>query len=122
MTITYKLIDRFGDKDLSNRRIFDLSNGNKIMCDRRDPYGFWHLYYEHGQLPDKLKDMQFTSFDQARKFVEAYIATLNEMEKVKELTEARDAVFRKDRSERMKEEYKKHQAAAKESKAEIQQV
>lgn len=63
--------DHVNDKDLSNERVFDLGT-NKIRVIRTDPYGFWHISFERGQLPKKLKG-NYTSFDQAEKAVRAYL-------------------------------------------------
>lgn len=39
-------------------------DGNTVHIETRDPYGFWHLSLEKGQLPEKYKG-GYTTFTQA---------------------------------------------------------
>lgn len=64
------------NKDLLRVRSINLAGGNKINVKREDPFGFWTISWERGQLPDYLKG-QYTSFEEARKAVEAYLAQKN---------------------------------------------
>lgn len=68
-----------GAKDLDGRRSVTLENGNKLIIERTDPYGFWKVHYEKGQIPDKLSGL-YTSYDRAMVDVNSYIATLKPTE------------------------------------------
>ena len=46
----YTLQDKLGDKDAGKTRTFVLENGNKLLAKQTDPYGFWRLHLEKGQL------------------------------------------------------------------------
>lgn len=63
-------------KDLGNKRSLTLENGNKIHFERTDPYGFWKVHYDKGQVPEKLKG-NYTSFDIAMVAVKSYLAIKN---------------------------------------------
>jgi hypothetical protein len=56
-----------------NRRTVEL-NSNKIHFDRKDPYGFWFVHYDKGQVPASLQGA-FTSFDRALLAVSTYLET-----------------------------------------------
>lgn len=58
-------------RDLPNIRSYDLGN-NKLNIKRTDPYGFWVISFERGQVPASLKG-QYTSIDDARKAVKTYL-------------------------------------------------
>ena len=60
------------EKDLSNVRVIELNNGNKINIKRNDPYGFWTVHYEKGQIPKALMG-NFTSYELARKQVMSHL-------------------------------------------------
>ena len=62
-----------GPQDLGRHRVFHLENGNKIHIKAEDPYGFWRINLDKGNLPEKLKGM-YTSVEMARKDVERYLA------------------------------------------------
>lgn len=55
----------------SRKRVFALENGNKLWAVQSDPYGFWALHLDKGQLPDQFKG-QYTNFDAVVKDVERY--------------------------------------------------
>lgn len=71
-----RILDHIGDKDMANERTVILDNGNKIHMKRSDPFGFIAVNWDKGQMPAKLKG-QFTSFDEARRAVDGYLAELN---------------------------------------------
>lgn len=78
-----------GDKDLGNKRSLTLENGNKIYFERKDPYGFWYIHYDKGQMPEKLRGA-YTSYDRAKLAVDSYLANLKpeKKEKKKEVNAA----------------------------------
>lgn len=41
------------DRDGKKREIF-LSDGNVVIAESRDPYGFWYIRMEKGRTPDAL--------------------------------------------------------------------
>ena len=63
------------EEQLVNKRAVTLKNGNTINFVRSDPYGFWTVHYEKGQMPDHLTG-QFTSYDRAETAVKAYLLEL----------------------------------------------
>lgn len=67
----YDLHDHVGDKDLSRTRTFDLENGNKLIAKQTDPFGFWRLNLDKGQLP-KWLDQDFNEWSQVLKAVAIY--------------------------------------------------
>ena len=81
--MNFDLLDHDSDKDLANIRILDLDNGNKIKVTREDPYGFWYVSYEKGQIPESLKG-SYTSFDEAQKAINTYL-----INKKREVTSAK---------------------------------
>lgn len=52
-------------------RTFELSNGNKLYAKQTDPYGFWYLNLDKGQLPEKFLGA-YSTFDAVVKDVERY--------------------------------------------------
>lgn len=54
-------------------RVFELDNGNKLIATQRDPFGFWDLHLEHGQLPERFQG-HYSYFDAVVKDVERYKA------------------------------------------------
>lgn len=62
-------------QDFSNTdskvRVFELSNGNKLYAKQSDPYGFWHLNLDKGQLPEQFLG-SYSTFDAVVKDVERY--------------------------------------------------
>lgn len=67
----YTVQDQLGDKDMSRTRVFDLENGNKLYAKQSDPYGFWRLNLDKGQLPSWL-DQDFSAWDQVLNAVKRY--------------------------------------------------
>jgi len=54
----------------TKRRVFEL-DGNKLIAIQSDPYGFWQLHLEHGQLPERFQG-QYSYWDAVVKDVERY--------------------------------------------------
>lgn len=52
-------------------RVFELENGNKLYAKQSDPYGFWRLNLDKGQLPQWL-DQDFNEWGQVLMAVEKY--------------------------------------------------
>jgi hypothetical protein len=61
----------------SKKRVFELENGNKLHAIQSDPYGFWTLHLDKGQLPERFLG-QYTTWDAVVKDVERY-QTLRDM-------------------------------------------
>lgn len=57
--------------DLSRTRIFELDNGNKLYAKQTDPYGFWYLNLDKGQLPDRFKGA-YSTWDALKMDVDRY--------------------------------------------------
>lgn len=57
---------------LDSLRTINLTNGNKINLKRNDPYGFWSVHYERGQVPAQLQGL-YTESEIALQAVKAYI-------------------------------------------------
>ena len=53
-------------------RFVELSNGNKLYAKQSDPFGFWTVNFDKGQVPDSL-NQTFTTFRHASKAIEAYL-------------------------------------------------
>lgn len=53
-------------------RHFELDDGLKIDAIKTNPFGFWHVKYPKGAVPDDLKG-QYTSFDQLHKAMKVYV-------------------------------------------------
>lgn len=62
------------ERDISRQRSIDLENGNKINITQTDPFGFWTISYNKGQLPDHMRG-QYTSYHQAELAVQQYLQT-----------------------------------------------
>lgn len=69
--MAYTLQDQLGDKDKDRTRVFLLENGNKLIARQTDPYGFWRLNLEKGQLPQWL-DQDFNEWGQVLRAVDRY--------------------------------------------------
>ena len=67
------------EETAENIRVIE-TNGAKIFLTRKDPYGFWFISFEHGQLPDKLTGA-YTSAELAAADVDKYIAEHKTREK-----------------------------------------
>lgn len=63
-------MDDFEPKDIGRVRSLELDN-NKVNITRRDPYGFWHISLDKGQIPEHLKGA-YTSYPQAEEAAIAY--------------------------------------------------
>lgn len=66
MAFDYTLDDQF-----ERKRSFDLSNGNKLYAERTDPYGFWRLHLDKGQLPERYLGY-YTTWDAVVEDVQRY--------------------------------------------------
>jgi hypothetical protein len=64
-------------KDLSKMRTIELESGKTIHIQNKDPYGFWYVHWEHGQMPQKMQGA-YTSFDYALTAVRHYLADKDE--------------------------------------------
>jgi len=60
-------------KDLTSERAAHLSNGQVINLKRHDPYGFWTMHWQHGQLPTKYQG-QYTLFEFALNDLKKYLS------------------------------------------------
>jgi hypothetical protein len=61
---------------LVDKRLF--SGENKIHALRDEgSFNLWYFKYDKGDLPGALKDVKFTKFDQAEKFLTKYFNTRN---------------------------------------------
>lgn len=54
------------------QRVFQLSNGNKLIFTRNPPFGLWSMNYAKGGMPQGLQGM-FTSFQRAYNRIESYL-------------------------------------------------
>lgn len=59
--------------DNSRTRVFELENGNKLYAKQTDPYGFWYLNLDKGQMPEEFTGA-YNTFDQVKVAVEKYSA------------------------------------------------
>ena len=62
-------------RDLSTIRRYKLDNNNTVIVERTDPYGFWVMRFERGQMPKDLATAQFTSVIQAELALKNYLHT-----------------------------------------------
>ena len=74
-----KFVDQFEnnshvdpERDLPNIRLMHFNNGQTIKLERKDPFGFIHVVWNKGAVPDELSGT-WTTFDYARRAVEVYI-------------------------------------------------
>lgn len=65
------------DPNTTSRRIYDLEGGNKLHCERKNPYGFISIHQDKGAVPPQLSG-DYTSYDEADKAIRVY---LNEKQK-----------------------------------------
>ena len=54
-------------------RLIEPEGSGKIFIRRRDPFGFWHVSFEKGPIPDSLSSA-YTTIPQALDAVETYLA------------------------------------------------
>lgn len=59
-----------------NKRVISLKSGNKVICTRSDPYGFWGISFERGAVPAELKG-SYTTFSNALKAIDLWIQKNN---------------------------------------------
>jgi hypothetical protein len=59
------------ERDEPNVRFFKI-DGNELIMERKDPFGFWFIHYKKGQVPEELKSA-FTSVAEATKAVYVYL-------------------------------------------------
>lgn len=57
--------------DLPNVRTYEVDN-NVLRAIRTDPYGFVHISYERGVIPEELKG-NYTSFYEADQVIQSYL-------------------------------------------------
>ena len=62
-------------------RVIHLSNGNRYIVNQTDPYGFWEIHMERGQMPQILKQ-KFTDFEYAKRAVECYLTTVSPQKEI----------------------------------------
>lgn len=55
-----------------NQRVIQPEGSSKIFLNRKDPYGFWYISFERGELPDSLKDA-YTTIQMAAHAVDQYL-------------------------------------------------
>lgn len=65
-----------GDQDLSRERVLILTDGTKVTFKASDPYGFWTIHYERGEVPRHLRG-NYTDFAHAKEAYEAYMRAYN---------------------------------------------
>ena len=63
-------MDNFNENN-DNIRTIDLGT-NKIFLKREDPFGFIRIYFERGEVPERLKG-SFTEWVSARRVVDRYL-------------------------------------------------
>jgi hypothetical protein len=49
---------------------------NILHARREDPYGFWTMHFERGEVPDELKGT-YTTFDHCLKRIQIYLKKKN---------------------------------------------
>ena len=59
-------------KDLGRIRTLALEGGNSVTFKCSDPYGFWTIHLEKGQVPHSLTG-QYTTYEYAEKEMRAYL-------------------------------------------------
>lgn len=57
-------------------RTIQLDNGSTVNIKRTDPYGFWSIHYEKGQVPQNLSG-SYTSDTAAIEALKSYLSTKN---------------------------------------------
>lgn len=61
------------ERDIPNLRIVYLENGRKLRLERKDPFGFVFIGWDHGSAPSELQGA-YTDFDQARTALLSYLS------------------------------------------------
>ena len=59
-------------RDLPKTRKIEVENGADFLIEQRDPYGFWFVRREKGQIPAKLSGA-YTTYSFAQQAVERYV-------------------------------------------------
>lgn len=70
------------DKLAARRKVIDLGN-NKIITERKDPFGFWEIHFEKGRMPESLGG-QYTSYDMAERDINIYLRDKDRVVKSKD--------------------------------------
>ena len=78
-------------QDVSKTITFDLANGNQLLAQRKDPYGFWTMHLKHGQLPPTYANDCWSTYDELMKAVTRY-----KSEKQTEVVEVTDTVAKQE--------------------------
>jgi hypothetical protein len=73
-------------RDIPNVRIVELENKNKVYFKRKDPYGYWYMNMEKGQLPEHLRGA-YTTYTKALSELNLYLQDSNR-QVVAEVTKA----------------------------------
>lgn len=64
-------------RDIPDRRVLDLDNGNKAIFDRTgNPYGFWTFHFEKGGKPGEISG-SYTTYDLAVQAFNKYLDNKN---------------------------------------------
>lgn len=59
-----------------DKRLF--TGENKLHCTRDEgSYNLWYFKYDSGVVPERLKGLRFTKFDQAKSHAEKYFSERN---------------------------------------------
>lgn len=69
------------NRDMPRKRPLEIDESNDFIITQTDPYGFWYISRERGQIPDSLSGA-YSSPQMARKAVESYILTKPKEEKI----------------------------------------
>jgi hypothetical protein len=72
------------DKDLRRTREVDFGDNNKLLVKCTDPYGFWSIHYQKGEVPQALQGT-YTTFDEAMKAIKTYLLNTPSPAKKKEI-------------------------------------
>lgn len=73
-----------GEHDASRHRVFAIKDRtgkemNAVHAERRDPYGFWHVWLEHGTFPDKSPlHGVYNNFEMMESHIRGYIQDRND--------------------------------------------
>lgn len=76
--------NEIGELDLGKHRFLPINDRtgkevNKVHFERRDPYGFWHVWLDKGTFPEKSPlNGVYNNFEMMISHIEGYIATRNE--------------------------------------------
>lgn len=59
-------------EEATSRKTYEFEGGNKLHCERTNPYGFIKIHAERGAIPEALSGA-FTNYDEADKVINKYI-------------------------------------------------